>query len=487
MASSFILGPWQTIHLQIDLILSRFAIMTNWKPDPATLTRPAYLSLAEQFARAIESGALPTGSRLMPHRKLADWLSLSVQTVSRAYEELIRRGLISGEIGRGSFVLGPGAEARQPYLPERTGEVIDLSILKPVVEAMHLDRLRQGFAWLAANLSASAALSFRPNTVMPQHRRVAADWLARQGIGVEPAGITITNGASSAITAALMSVVPPGAGLAAEALTHHTLMPLCGYLGLHLDGVAMDDQGMIPAALDEVARKGQTRAVYLQPNAINPLAYLMPLERRAELVEVARRHDLAIIENDILNILIADRPAAFAALAPERTLHICGFTKITVPGLRLAYLSAPPRHATAAANRHLVANWMATPPMVELLDNWIQDGTVDDLVQWQRQALADRHRLAAEVLGSHMPACHRNSLHLWLRLPEGWGEEDFVTQARLQGVAVAAGRAFRATEKGRREAIRVALGSTHRDGLRRGLSVISAMLTEAPEVLLPTI
>lgn len=461
--------------------------MTNWKPDPAILTRPAYLSLAEQFARAIESGALGTGSRLMPHRKLADWLGLSVQTVSRAYEELIRRGLISGEIGRGSFVLGPGAEARQPYLPERTGEVIDLSILKPVVEAMHHDRLRQGFGWLAENLSVSAALSFRPNMVMPQHRRIAADWLARQGIGVEPANITITNGASSAITAALMCVVPPGAGLAAEALTHHTLMPLCGYLGLHLDGVAMDDQGMLPAALDEVARKGQSRAVYLQPNVINPLACLMPADRRAELVEVARRHDLAIIENDILNILIADRPQSFAALAPERTLHICGFTKIAVPGLRLAYLSAPPRLATAVANRHLVANWMATPPMVDLLGQWISDGTIEDLAQWQRKALTERHRLATEVLGLHMPVCHGTSLHLWLPLPNGWDEDEFVAQARLQGVAVAAGNAFRATQKARREAIRLSLGSTHPAELRRGLSVISAMLTDTPEVPLPTI
>ena len=124
--------------------------MTNWMPNPANLTRPAYLSLAEQFARAIESGELPIGTRLMPHRKLADLLGLSVQTVSRAYDELIRRGLIAGEVGRGSFVLGPGAEARQPYLPERPGKIVDLSILKPVVEAVHLDRMREGFAWLAS-------------------------------------------------------------------------------------------------------------------------------------------------------------------------------------------------------------------------------------------------------------------------------------------------------------------------------------------------
>src|SRR5690606_30167613 len=125
---------------------------------------------------------LPAGARLVPHRKLADTLGLSVQTVSRAYDELIRRGLIAGEVGRGSFVLDHGAEARQPYLPERPGEVIDLSILKPVVEEMQFNRLRNGFAWLAENMSAPSALSFRPNVVMPHHRAVAADWLMRQGI-----------------------------------------------------------------------------------------------------------------------------------------------------------------------------------------------------------------------------------------------------------------------------------------------------------------
>lgn len=461
--------------------------MTNWMPNPTTLSRPAYLALAEQFARAIESGALPAAARLMPHRKLADALGLSVQTVSRAYDELIRRGLVTGEVGRGSFVLGPGAEARQPYLPERPGEVIDLSILKPVVEVMHLDRMRAGFAWLAENLAAPSALSFRPNMVMPHHRAVAADWLGRHGIPAEANGIALTNGATPAITAAIMAVVPTGSGLASAALTHHTIKPLCGYLGLHLEGVAMDDNGMLPAALDEVARKGLIRAVYLQPNVINPLARMTPVDRRAELVEVARRHDLAIIENDILNMMIPDRATPFAALAPERTLHICGFSKITVPGMRMAYLHAPPRYATAVANRHLVANWMATPAMADLLSHWIKDGTVTDLATWQARAMAERHAVAAQVLGPMMPACHGNSLHIWMRLPEGWTEEAFVEQARLHGVGVAAGSAFRATEKGRREAIRVSLGSTRADELRRGLVVLSGMLTDVPEALLPTI
>lgn len=461
--------------------------MTNWQPDPALLTRPAYLSLADQFSRAIDSGALPPGTRLMPHRKLADNLGIAVQTVSRAYDELIRRGLITGEVGRGTFVLSPGQEARPPYLPDRVGEVIDLSILKPVCEALHLDRMREGMGWLAENLSAQAALSFRPNTVLPQQRIIAADWLERCGVGAVAGNISITNGATSAITSAVMGVVPAGGGLAVEALTHHTLMPLCGYLGIHLEGIAMDGQGMLPAALDNAARKGTLRAAYLQPSVINPLAAMMDADRRAELVEVARRHDLAIIENDILNLMVEDRPAPIAALAPERTLYICGFTKVTVPGMRIAYLCAPDRHATAVANRHLVSSWMATPAMVELLGHWLSNGTAQELIHWQRGAIARRHAIAARALAGTPFLAHPQSLHLWLRLPPEQTEDGFVAHCRMRGVAVAAGSAFRATEKGRRDAVRISLGSTSSEDLSRGLDLIARILTESVEAPLPTI
>src|SRR6478735_6886682 len=212
--------------------------MTLWQPDPTLIRRPAYQSLADQFARAIHDGRLANGARLPTHRKLADDLKLSVQTVSRAYEELIRRGLIAGEIGRGTFVQTLRKEPEPPYLPERLGELIDLSILKPACDQYHLEKMREAFGWLAENLPPSSALSFRPNVVFPRHRAVAAEWLARCGLDVSPLNINLTNGATSGMTTALMSVAPPGSTVVVEAISHHTLVPLSTYLGLHLEGVA---------------------------------------------------------------------------------------------------------------------------------------------------------------------------------------------------------------------------------------------------------
>ncbi len=461
--------------------------MTIWTPDSASLHRPAYLSLADQYARAIGEGALPAGAQLPPQRKLADDLGLSVQTVSRAYEELIRRGLVVGEVGRGSFILPAGGENSPPYLSERMGELIDLSILKPVTERMHVDKFREGLHWVAENLSAAAALSFRPNSVLPMHRQIASEWLRRGGIDAPPEHITITDGATSAITTAVMSAVPAGGMLAAAALTHHLLMPLSKYLGLHLEGLPVDGDGIRPEALDQLARKGNLRALYMQPAAINPMAVMTSAERRAEIAEIARRHDLLIIENDMLNAMILDRPPPMAALAPERVLHINGFTKTTLPGLRLAFLTSPGRIAAGTANRHLVTNWMATPAMVELLSHWIGNGTVDELIGWQRAALAERHRIAHQVLGGAGFRAHPQSLHIWLELPAGRDEDEFVAQARQRGVAIASGRAFRLSERDRRDAVRIALGSTGADELRHGLTLVAETLGSSAEPLLPLI
>ncbi|TKT75032.1 PLP-dependent aminotransferase family protein [Aquamicrobium sp. LC103] len=458
--------------------------MTFWRPDPALIRRPAYLSLADQFARAIHDGRLENGARLPTHRQLADELHLSVQTVSRAYEELIRRGLVSGEIGRGTFVQTQRREPEPPYLPERLGEVIDLSILKPVCEPMHLERMKQALAWLSENISSGAALSFRPNVVFPRHRAVAVEWLRRCGLSVSPQNVSLTNGATAGMTVALMSVAPPGSTVATEAIGHHTLRPLATYLGFNLEGLPIDDDGLVPEALDEACRQSDIRAVFVQPSVINPTATLMNAGRREAIAAVARKHDIAIIENDVLGPLVEERAPPVAAYAPERTLYVTSFTKIVIPGLRIGYLVAPDRYVAAVANRHLVSNWMATPMVAEIASKWVADGTALELVNWQRAALHRRHAIAAELLAGTSFRAHRDGLHVWLPLPENRSEESFVSQARLQGVAIAPGSSFRTSDAPWSPAVRISLGSTDEAELRSGLGVIAKLLMGDPELLL---
>lgn len=452
-----------------------------WQPDSSLLRRPAFLSLAEQVVAAIAEGRLQPGDRLPTQRQLAFDLGLSVQTVSRAYEELIRRGLLSGETGRGTFVRAQRAERDPPFIPERVGDVIDLSILKPVCEPIHVERMKTALAGLAAELPANLVLSFRPNNVFHRHREVAVEWLKNCGVATTAGNICLTNGASSAMTVALMATAPPGSTVVTEAIGHHTLVPLAAYLGLKLRGVELDREGMLPEALARACHPGDVRAVFVQPSVINPTASLMGAARRAEIVRVARAHDLAVIEADVLGPLVEDRPLPIAALAPERTLFITSFTKAVMPGLRTGYLTAPDRLAAAIANRHLVTNWIATPLVAELATRWVEDGTVMELVRWQRKALRRRHAIAAEAMRAMAHQTHPQALHVWLPLGRGRAEEEFVAHARLQGVAIAPGRSFQTTPTAGNPAVRVSLGSIDEAGLRSGLRTITRLLQGAPE------
>ncbi|TJV20234.1 MAG: aminotransferase class I/II-fold pyridoxal phosphate-dependent enzyme, partial [Mesorhizobium sp.] len=142
-------------------------------------------------------------------------------------------------------------------------------------------------------------------------------------------------------------------------------------------------------------------------------------------------------------------------------------------GLRIGYLAAPDRYVAAVANRHLVSNWMATPMVAEIATKWVTDGTAMELVRWQRSALRRRQEIAAQVLAGVDYRVHRDGLHLWLELPGDRAEEGFVSQARLQGVAIAPGTSFRISAAPWQPAVRISLGSTTEGELRAGLSVVT--------------
>ena len=434
------------------------------------------------MTRAIESGDFEPGDRLPTHRELAFDLGLSVQTVSRAYEELTRIGTIAGEVGRGSFVRAGPVEAPRPWHRLGASEaVVDCSMLTPVTAEIHSERMRTVLAGLAAEPPAEALFSFRPRAALQRHAAPAVRWLRRCGVTAAPENVLPTNGNTPAMTVALMAASAPGDLVLTDELGHHTLPTLTRYLGLRLAGLPVDDEGVRPDDFDAACVAGAAKILYLVPNGLNPLARIMGEERRRALCEVARRHDVLIIENDAGGPLAPDRPPALAALAPERVLYHTGLSKCLLPGLRYGWLVVPERLASAAMSRHLVTNWMATALIAEIGSRWIEDGTARSLLDWQRTAIAARNRMAADILGDVPFIGHPHGLHVWIPLDGAWSESAFVAHARHQGVAVAAGSAFAIGDQVAHRGVRVCLGAGSEADLARGLQALARLARSQPE------
>ena len=456
--------------------------MTIWTSFPQNIPRPAYRSLADLISDAIDRGDLQIGERLPTHRELAYQLKLSVQTISRAYDELIRRGLIEGQVGRGTFVSSGPAKSSWPFVPaSQDGQLIDLSILKPVTSPLHKERMSAAFTELAGSLADTSIFSFKPSNALQPFKGTAAGWLARCGLHCSPDAILMTNGSTSAMTTALMTAASAGELVLTESMCHHTLIPLARYLDLRLEGVPLDDEGIVPDELEKICRTKPVKSLYIMPSGLNPRALMMGLDRRKEIAELARKFDFTIIENDAWGPLQPGRPPPIAAFAPERTFYFTSFTKCLLPGLRHGYLVVPDLLASAAANRHLVTDWVATPIMAEIASLFINNGTADELLSWQMSALERRNVIASTVLDDIPFGASPNGMHIWLPLQGSWSEEAFVANARQKGVAVAPGSAFAVSDPAVAPGVRICIGGMDEGALAHGLQTISRLYKSPPE------
>lgn len=456
--------------------------MTNWLPQKLVLTKPAFKSLAEQIAAAIQSGELEPGEKLPSQRDLAYDLRVSLQTVSRAYEELRRRGMIQGEVGRGTFVRTRPRPEVMPFgsVPS-PDSIVELSIYKPVLGALHEEYMKKALIALADDLPTDTLFSFRPNQGIERHLSSSREWLKLCGLEAERNRILITNGVTQGTTSALLAISKHGSTIASEAIGHHSLAALCSSLGKKLIGLTIDKQGVVPEAFEEACRTREISALYLIPNLANPTAYFMPEERRIAIGEIARKYKVFIIENDVLGPLIPNKPRSFAEIVPEQTFYVTSFTKCIMPGLRTGYMVVPPGMLSIVKSRLLATAWMATPLVAEIASRWVLDGTARKMILWQRRALHERHRLAEQILGHRGISSHVNGLHVWLPLTGRWRPDHFAAQTLEQGVAVAPSGPFLIDNDTAVRAVRISLGAAGKSDLERGLHVVDQLLDREAE------
>ncbi|HET6582829.1 MAG TPA: PLP-dependent aminotransferase family protein [Nannocystaceae bacterium] len=462
--------------------------VTMWCPDLATRTGPRYLAIADALADDIRGGRLATGQRLPTHRDLADRLGVTVGTVSRAYREAIDRGLVNGEVGRGTYVRAsetlptrPSMELRDPTDRSR----IDLSLNFLRVPAYD-DAVAQTLARLAQERDVAALFDeYKPQPGIAAHREAGARWVADAGLDVAADQVLVCAGAQHAMTVGVLGLTRPGDSIVAGEVTYPTMITLARVLHRPLRGVAMDREGIIPEALDAVCRAHRPRLLYCMPSVQNPSAAVMSVERRKAIAEIAMRHRLAVLEDDVYGFLLDEPLPPLVQFMGEGGYFLTSLSKSVAPGLRVGYLVTP----RGEAGRFLDALWatavMAPPPTAEIAARWIHDGTAAAMARARRIEAGARQRIAAAVLAGCDLDRHANAFHVWLRLPAPSRSAGFVACALQRGIAVVPGEAFAVGEL-RQPAVRVSLGPPRdHDELRRGLGVLADLLggSDAPGVV----
>jgi GntR family transcriptional regulator / MocR family aminotransferase len=370
-----------------------------------------------QLRRAIVDGRLRPGEFLPPTRELARRLSVARTTVTVAYDRLASEGFVSARIGAGTFV----------------NEHVSSSLNDPK-RRLADGPLRARSIWdsipLSTNFAAPAKFDFRTGLVdaslFPHDRwrrllsRQLRSEIVSKGVYGDPGGhrglreaiaryigiargvdasaddITIGSGTQQALDVVARTLLEPGDQVAVEDPGYHLVRWLFESLGLRVNGVPVDQDGLVVEALPRHAR-----LVYVTPSHQYPLGVSMTLSRRRALLAWAEQNDAAIVEDDY------DSEFRFEARPIEplqtldnngRVIYVGSFSKTMLPTLRLGFLVTPPSIRPAVQRAKQVTDWHTSLPLQMALADFIDDGGFVRHVRKMRNIYRVRHSMITEGL-----------------------------------------------------------------------------------------
>jgi DNA-binding transcriptional MocR family regulator len=436
-----------------------------------------YRTLVDELAAQIRSGTLPPGTRLPTHRRLAQRHGVALVTATRVYAELESMGLVSGEVGRGTFV-------RATALPRGLGidqqaiadGLVDLNFNYPSLpgQARLLSRtLRQ----LAAGGDLETLLRYAPHGGRLRERTCVARHLASRGLPVEPAHVLVVAGAQHGLAVTAMALLKPGDLVAVDALTYPGFKVLADMLHLELAPLPAADSEPDLDALERLCAQRRVRAIYVMPTLHNPLGWVCSESWRQRLAAIVRRHGLLAIEDGAYAFLAEDPPAPLAAGVPEATVYVSGLSKSIATGLRFGFIAAPAAWVPSLERAIRATTWNTPGIVTALACTWLDDGTVARLEAEKRRDAAARQAIASEVLAGMSLTGHSASYFVWLSLPLEVRADGIAAALLDEGIFVSTAEPF-ATTTHVPHAIRLALGSVSHERLRAALQVVKARVEE---------
>jgi DNA-binding transcriptional MocR family regulator len=330
------------------------------------------------------------------------------------------------------------------------------------------DAIQAAFTDLRAAPEFGYRLSYGTTAGRLGDRAAASRWLAPLLGATTPDEWVIAAGGAAASAAFASTYLKAGDAVVTEALTYPGIRAVSRHFGLRLLGAEIDGEGVVPSSLEAICRAHAPRALYCTPTIHNPTTATMSPVRRRQIVDVARRHDLMIFEDDAYGLLPRAPSVPLAVLAPERTFYLASLSKCLNPGLRIAFCRPPQAELATFTEGLRVLTFLAPQLLAGVAARLIDGGGADRILGELRSESEARYAIAETELAGWGGGGHPQGPHYWL--PVGAGHDIPALGERLRADGIAAKGDGFAVENDHPAALRIALGAyAERADLTRAL------------------
>jgi len=480
------------------------------------LDRKSGLSLARQIAEAIrgaiDAGSLAPGERLPAERVLGLRLGIDRMTVARAYGDLAEQGIVSRQVGRGSFVLArpadapPDAEPQPPGIlwgsayASRTAAIasggvaalhaspsdgaINFSSLFPDASLFPVDAFRRAMD-SAIRREKGRLFGYGGAGGYPPLRREIVRRLRGRGMPVDEDQIVITNGSQQGIDLVARALLDPGDRVVVENPTYTGAIQVFQSHGARVLGVPVDGEGMRPDRLEEALGRNGAKFLYVIPNFQNPTSGTMSLGRRRALLGIASRHRVPILEDDFggdLRYEGEELPSLKALDRAGSVIYLSTFAKKLLPGLRIGWLAAPREAAEKLSMLKQITDWNTSLLLQGALFEFCRRGDLDRHLRRVIAAYRQRRDAMVEAMREHFPKAARftnpaGGLVVWVTLPPGLDADEVAQEAQEKGVFVGRGDLFY-VDGGTHDNLRLVFAQAGEPAIRKGIRILGAILSK---------
>ncbi|WP_152045665.1 aminotransferase-like domain-containing protein [Aureimonas psammosilenae] len=460
--------------------------MTRSSIQPRDGEGPYYTRLADALETAIEAGDLARGEKLPPQRDLAYDLGVTIGTIGRAYTLLRERGLVSGEVGRGTYVLersgGVSQEASDSFSRHYAGtRYPDAPPGKLRMDTTAAPDLGQSTVVSSVFASVIADHPLEIASYSRTHHatwmEAGTRWLARNGWEPEAENVVPTHGAHAAALAVIAAVTAAGDRIVFENLTYSQISRAARLIGRRTVTVETDAEGMVPDDFERVCARQHPKLAFLMPAAQNPTLAVLPEDRRRAIAEIAKRYGVWLIEDEVYGRMSSDQTPLLASFAPERTFVVGGLSKAVAAGVRGGWVACPPHFGNRLRVTHKMTTGGLSFILAEAGARLVLSGAASELRERVAGEIAAREALARTILSGAEFTSDPRIPFLWLKLPEPWLSGTFKNAANRENVLIDDEDEFKADRLDRSyHRVRVAFSGSSRGDMETGLGRLRQLL-----------
>ena len=309
-------------------------------------------------------------------------------------------------------------------------------------------------------------------------------WIADRH-GVDPARVIVTSGSLQGFVFLAEQLVSPGTRALVESPTYDRPLKILARLGANVEGVAMDEDGLVPEALEDALASGPKPAfLYTIATFQNPSGRTLSLERRRRIVEIARAHDLLVIEDDPYGLIRFEGepiPTMFELDGGDHVIYESSFSKSVAPGVRVGYFVLPA--ALAAQVEALAVSTYITPPYLTqaTVYEFLRRGSFEPNLVKVNKLLRARRNAMLKALDKHLAGAAtwtrpQGGYFVWLDLHSGPDTGDVLPQAEAAGVPYVKGADFFPRASGGHHSVRLAFSFASPDEIGRGVARLAPLL-----------